>query len=68
MDEKNAIIKNAINIEKIIMITIKHLQSNPISALNKSSLLVCLMAYQPSWVIYCQNHSCRRTAVIPFNL
>ena len=27
----------------------------------------CLMAYQPSWVIQCQSHSSRRTAVMLLN-
>ena len=25
------------------------------------------MAYQPSWVIQCQSHPCRRTVVVLFN-
>ena len=29
---------------------------------------LCLMAYQPSWMIKCQSHSCRRKALILFNL
>ena len=28
---------------------------------------LCLMAYQPAWVISCKSHSCIRTVVIQFN-
>ena len=28
---------------------------------------LCLMAYQPSWVISCQSHPCKRTVVLLFN-
>ena len=28
---------------------------------------LCLLAYQPSWVILCKSHPCRRTAVVLFN-
>ena len=28
---------------------------------------ICLMAYQPSWVIHCQSHPSRRTVVVLFN-
>ena len=29
--------------------------------------LICLMSYQPSWVIQCQSHPCKRTVVVLFN-
>ena len=29
--------------------------------------LLCLIAYQPLWVIYCQSHISSRTAVKLFN-
>ena len=29
---------------------------------------LCLMVYQPLWVIQCQNHSSQRTIVVIFNL
>ena len=28
---------------------------------------LCLIIYQPSWVIKCQSHSCRKTAAVLFN-
>ena len=28
---------------------------------------LCLIAYQPSWIIKCQSQPCRKTAVVVFN-
>ena len=33
----------------------------------KLAWVLCLMAYQPSWVIQCRVNSCRRTTVVQFN-
>ena len=47
----------------VVVIEISHEFGN-----GSNSLFLCLMAYQPLWVIQYQSHPCRRTMVVLFNL
>ena len=45
-------------------INLNHLQGR--RRTNNFLFLICLMAYQPSWLIECQSHPSKRTAVMLF--